>query len=124
MTTAARPAEKHARRRGHAFYPPASAAAEIPAIGEAAGPLAERVAYLHYFCPVGDWYITEYDPETGDANGFAQLDHMPECAEHGGIYLPELEEILVQRLWPIERELYFKPTPLGSIDRISAHFAR
>src|SRR3954454_23030453 len=58
-------------------------------------PLAVRHGVPHRcpdnnLAPVGDWWIAEYRPETGEAFGYASLG-IPGCAEWGYIALDELE---------------------------------
>ncbi len=54
---------------------------------------AEKGITEHYFTSAGDWWICEYDPDSGQAFGYARLANMPDYVEWGYIYLPELEEI-------------------------------
>ena len=46
-------------------------------------------------CGVGTWYVTEYDPDSGEMFGWADLGD-PMCAELG--YLPTLDEFKSMRL--------------------------
>ena len=72
----------------------------------------QAVAYLHYFSPAVDWYITEKDAETPEepgqhqAFGLADLGH---GAELGYISIVELLEN------DVELDLYFKPCKLAEI---------
>ncbi len=54
---------------------------------------AEKIITEHYFTSAGDWWICEYDPDSGQAFGYARLANMPNYVEWGCIYLSELEEI-------------------------------
>jgi hypothetical protein len=74
--------------------------------------LPDPVAYGKWFHPLSNWtwYATEYDPATGEMFGLVQ--GMEE--ELGYFSRQELEETLVHGL-PVERDLYFHPTPLSQI---------
>ncbi len=54
---------------------------------------AKKIITEHYFTSAEDWWIYEYEPDSGQAFGYPRLVDMPDCAEWGYIYLPELEEI-------------------------------
>ncbi len=71
----------------------------------------EAIAYAKFFNPVGagTWYMTEYDPETGTAFGKVVLHE----TELGYFSIPELESIQLPLGMYIERDIYFKPTPLS-----------
>lgn len=103
--------ETQRARRGHAFYPPAGLAATLPAFYATEGVECEdKIIYAHYFlAPVGDWWIAEYRPETGEAFGYASLG-IPGCAEWGYIALDELERLNTRGM-VVERDLHWTPTP-------------
>lgn len=108
------PAEHHRERRGHDFYPPPQALAAIPALYATENvPPADKIVHLHYFASNADWYITELDPNSGIAFGWAQLAE----GEWGNVSLPELEEVN-SGLIIVERDLYFQPTRVGDIPGI------
>jgi hypothetical protein len=65
-------------------------------------------------CGVGHWYITEYDPETKEAFGFANLGD-PRMAELGYIPLDELESIKLPFGMGIERDINFEPRKLSEV---------
>jgi hypothetical protein len=58
--------------------------------------------------PVGDWWIAEYRPETGEAFGYASLG-IPGCAEWGYIALDELERLTTGAGNVVERDLQGPP---------------
>lgn len=101
-------------RRGHTFYPDLK---NIPDLYDQDGKGKEAVAYIHYFCAAGDWWITEVDKATGQAFGWADLGY---GGEFGYIPLPELEQVLQHHgLVIVERDLDFKPTPLNKIPAVT-----
>lgn len=106
--------ETQRARRGHAFYPPET----LPALYSTDDvPAADKTIVAHYFGGAADWWLAEYDPETGEAFGYANLGD-PQMAEWGSIYLPELEAINLRNgLLVIERDLYWTPTRFADINR-------
>ena len=102
--------EIHRKRRGHRFYPPKSL--RIPAIGTTEN-TDDPLVCLHYFVGSWDWYVVEWDPETGEAFGFVKgLDD-----ELGYFSLVEMEATLARGIFPVERDLYWDPVPLSAITR-------
>jgi len=102
------------RKRGHKFYP--SNTDGIPAIMETDGiPLAEKIVHLHYFVGGADWFITELDPATGEAFGWAEI--VSGGGEWGYVSLPELATLTVGPL-VVERDLHWSPKPCGEVARI------
>ena len=99
--------ESNARRRGHRFLTtdmlrstPAPYATESVA-------LANKRLVAHYFVGACDWYVVELDRATGDAFGHADLGlGFPEW---GWFNLVELEQLLVNGLFVVERDLDFEP---------------
>lgn len=84
---------------------------KLPAIYKGDG-----VARIKLFNPTGagTWYLSEYDPETRQAFGLADLG----CgAELGYISMEELVEFRGRFGLPIERDLYWTPKPLSEITR-------
>lgn len=100
--------ETNKSRRGHKFYP--SSITKWPALYSTEDiPLGEKPLHAHYFVSGCDWYIAEFDPETGIAFGYADLGFGG--GEFGEIYLPELEAVVARPSgFPqvVERELDFK----------------
>ena len=68
----------------------------------------DKTIYLHYFFGNQDWYITEYDRNSGEFFGYVNLGY---GAEMGYISVQEL--INNQK---IELDFYFKPTLWSNID--------
>ena len=98
------------RRRGHGFYPTKSA--RVPALRSTEGQ-EDPMVRAHYFVGSWDWYVVEWNPETGEAFGFVKgLDD-----ELGYFSLVEMEATLARGLWPIERDLYWEPVRLSTITR-------
>jgi hypothetical protein len=87
---------------------PDELAARLPALG-ATEHEADPVVRVKFFTPMSSWtwYVLEYDPEQrlffGLVDGFEE--------ELGYFSLAELESLG----WRIERDLYFKPTPLSGV---------
>ena len=109
--------ETQAARRGHAFYPQNLTPGLYDTEDTA---LAEKIITEHYFTSAGDWWICEYDPDSGRAFGYARLAAMPDCAEWGYIHLPELEEITTHNgLVIIERDCHWEPTRFAHVYEIA-----
>ena len=103
-------AETQRARRGHDFYPAAAIVATVPAFYATEDvDLDQKVLHLHYFAGSCDWWVAEYDPETGQAFGYASLG-MAGCAEWGYFGLDQLERINTAGL-VIERDLRWTPVP-------------
>jgi hypothetical protein len=102
------------RKRGHKFYP--STTEGIPAIMATEDiATADKIVHLHYFVGGADWYITELDPETGEAFGWAEI--VSGGGEWGYVFLPELATLEVGFL-VVERDLHWSPKPVKEVDRI------
>lgn len=118
--TAAARERKKARAeklRGHAFMPPKSVLKAIPRIhGTENQKTSDVTAHIHYFAGRCNWYITEYDPETGEAFGVADLGYGPEL---GYMSLTEMEGTIAEtgQGLPIviERDCYWSKQRLGEI---------
>jgi len=114
-------ADRHARERGHRFFPRQSVLKQIPNLYKTdAQPIGSRMVYLHYFSVAADFWIVELDQSTGEGFGYVSLGE-PDMAEWGGLSLPELQDIYVPfQLVPpnmirppiiVERDLYWTPKP-------------
>ena len=101
--------EINRKRRGHKFAPRKG----VPALLAQDGKGRDAIVYEHYFVGGCDWYITEYDPETNVAFGWAEL--LPGCGELGYVDMTELESVLAQRMFPVERELDWQPVTLREV---------
>ena len=99
-------------------------AAKIPAIYETEDtPLDEKMAYVKLFSPWGrtEWYITEYDPSTGECFGliagletelaYFSLSHLSVLK----VRVKPLAFIPATEVIAIERDKYWDPRTLGQI---------
>jgi hypothetical protein len=102
------------RRRGHDFY---VIPEDTPGLyDDEDTPIEQKVVYLKLFSAAGDWWITEVDRVEGYAFGYVRLAAMPEMAEWGSIWLPELEEVQAHGgLVIIERDCFWTPRPFGEL---------
>ena len=75
--------------------------------------VADPIALVKFFDPCGSWtwYATEYEPET--RTFFGLVKGMEE--ELGYFTLDELESVKGPLGLGIERDLWFKPTPLSKL---------
>ena len=71
------------------------------------------MALVKLFDPTGagTWYIAEYDPETRIAYGAAKIHEF----EYGSFSMEELVNYRGRYGLPIERDLGWKPCPLGDL---------
>ncbi|UQA91660.1 hypothetical protein [Streptomyces halobius] len=105
------PPEINREMRGHTFYP--TEADSIPPLYAQDSKGKDAIAYVHYFGPALDAYVTEYDPKTGEAFGWVMLNNDLPNAELGYIDLPAYESYSYKAIWPFaERDLHFDPKPL------------
>lgn len=85
----------------------------LPALYEQDG-ADDPTAYVHYFsCLNGwDWWLTEYDPETGEAFGLVRG-----AAEEWGYFsIPEMEGLNRSKGFGIvERDEHFEPAPVSKV---------
>ena len=79
-------------------------------------PLKAKVIHMHFFFGGCDWYVAEYD---GDDLffGYAVLNDDLPNSEWGYISFSELKDINIYG-FEVDRDVYWKPTPAGEIDRI------
>ena len=82
-------------------------------------PLKEKIIYLHFFFGACDWYVAEYDGEDL-CFGYAVLNDDMENSEWGYFGMAELKDISIHGL-EVDRDLYWKPTPAGEIERIRGY---
>lgn len=84
---------------------------KVPALRAQDGKGMNAIAYAKFFNPVGDgtWYMTEYDPETGEAFGLCMMHGESEL---GYFSIPELASIRLRFGLGIERDRSFDPIPL------------
>ena len=85
---------------------------KLPPLG-ATGNEEDPVAVVKFFDPMGSWswYGIEYDPV--DRIFFGLVDGFEK--ELGEFSLDELEAVGRSRILGIERDLYFKPTPISKL---------
>ena len=94
---------------------------QIPNLYEGDTPIEEKIVYAHYFIPLlnWDWWACEYDPETKEFFGYANLNNS-QMAEWGYFSLTEFEAISqAYPQCPVERELNFKPQKILEIQHPS-----
>lgn len=80
----------------------------------------DPVIILKLFNPCGSatWLATEYFPEDRLFFGFVSLFNDPFCNEWGYFSLDELQELRCPPLgMPIERDLYFKQSPISEVTK-------
>lgn len=83
---------------------------DVPNLMEQDGKGDEAIVYLHYFNAMGsgDWWITELNPQTREAFGYADLGY----PELGYISIEELVQLPT-----IELDLHWKSKTLGEVKR-------
>ena len=75
----------------------------------------DPVALVHYFsCASGwDWWLTEYDPETGEAFGLVRGFE----TEWGYFSIHEMEQLNCSRGFnAVERDEHFEPTRASALE--------
>jgi len=102
-----------------------TAFAKVPPIRAQDGLGDEAIAYVKVFSPLNGWrwYITEYDPETGEAFGLVQGNEIELGSFALSGYGWDGESMQDQNdnfrgrfsIPPFERDLYYTPTTLGKI---------
>lgn len=93
---------------------------KIPALGQQDGSEDPKV-HVKLFTPYSGWtwLLTEYDPQTGEAFGFAYNSQDPQGAELGYIPVAELQGMRNRSgLQMVERDIHFQPKPLSEAKRI------
>ena len=71
----------------------------------------DAVVYVKYFVAGWTWFATEYNPEDGTMFGKVYSDMEPD-GELGYFNINELAKLKVQNMFPVERDINFKPTKL------------
>ena len=88
---------------------------EFAKIGRQEG-VNDPIVVAHFFnpCGAGDWWATEYDPETREFFGYVSIfgDH---CDEWGYFSLDELECVKGPFGMGIERDLHWTPRPISEV---------
>lgn len=97
--------------RGHQLLP-ATVARKLPAVYSQEN-VADPIAQVKLFSPYSGavWYLTEYDPSSKQAFGWADMGFGG--GELGYISIAELEGMNKKGLPLVERDLYWKPMPLS-----------
>ena len=83
---------------------------QLPPLYSQDGKGGKTIAYVKYFIAGWTWYATEYD---GEDTFFGLVEGREK--ELGYFSLSELQQVKGPLGLPIERDLYFKPTPLEAI---------
>lgn len=104
--------------RGHVFF--GSELASTPSLYETEDiDTHQKVITAHFFFSAGsNWYVSEFDPKTGEIFGYCVLNGDMVNAEWGYASLFELESIVTNvNGLPvvIERDLDWTPTRFGDI---------
>lgn len=75
------------------------------------------VAHAKFFTPAANatWYVTEYDREERTFFGIATLFGTIDTWEFGYVTLDELEGLTLHGAPGVERDLYFRPTPIREL---------
>lgn len=107
--------ELHRQIRGHRFYGEDVLAA--PALYSTEDiPREEKIVVAHYFLGgANNWWIIEADPETGIAFAYCLLNGDWQNSELGYVQLMELENLIINGVHVVERDLGWQPTPLSEI---------
>lgn len=88
---------------------------KLPPLGSQDGQGTNAIAYVKFFTPDSNWtwWASEYDPKERCFYGLVQgLEE-----ELGYFSLDELESVRGPMRLKIERDLWFKPTPLKELYR-------
>lgn len=91
---------------------------KVPRLYATDGQGDDAIAYAHYFSCVNnwDWWMTEYDPDTGEAFGLVK----GFAVELGYFSLREFEELNAERGFEVvERDAWWQPKTLGQVKRHS-----
>lgn len=81
-------------------------------------PLEEKIAVCKFFGGGrGTWYVFEGNPEGEEIEffGYVVSPLGPDCDEQGYFTLSELKSLRFQFGLGIERDLHFKPQPMGPL---------
>ena len=89
---------------------------KLPKLYAQDGKGEEAIVYVHFFTTWNywEWFITEYNPETGEAFGLVKGDE----TEYGYISIKELEGYTHRNGMKIERDKYFTPKTLSEVKSI------
>ena len=87
---------------------------KVPRLYEQDGKGDDAIIYAHYFSCWSnwDWYMLEYDPDTGEAFGIVKGFE----TEYGYFSLREFEEMNRGRgIEIVERDIYWEPLSVGFV---------
>lgn len=87
---------------------------KVPRLYEQDGKGDDAIIYAHYFSCWSnwDWYMLEYDPDTGEAFGIVKGFE----TEYGYFSLREFEELNRGRgIEIVERDIYWSPLTVGFV---------
>lgn len=87
---------------------------KVPRLYEQDGKGDDAIIYAHYFSCWSnwDWYMLEYDPDTGEAFGIVKGFE----TEYGYFSLREFEELNRGRgIEVVERDIYWEPLSVGFV---------
>ena len=106
--------EQHFDLRGHKLYSEeVLAAPELYATEDI--PRDEKIVLAHFFIGRSHWWLLELNPETGVAFGYVCLNEDVQNSELGYFSLLELEGIVINNAYVVQRDLDWQPTPLGRV---------
>jgi hypothetical protein len=101
--------------RGHDFLPGWDALTAIPQLyATESTPLDDKVIHLHFFVGGCDWYVAELDDDEWLAFGYVNLGDS-QNAEWGYFSLVELESVVIEPGYVIERDLDWAPETLHGL---------
>jgi len=96
--------------RGHKIMPKALSS-KVPPLGSQDGKGKDAIVYAKFFDPQGSatWYMTEFDPKTGDAFGYADMfgSGDSQSAEMGYFNVWEIGQTMGKMGIPMERDNYW-----------------
>lgn len=72
----------------------------------------DALVYVHYFVWGCDWFVTEYDPESGDCFGWVRIGGEQEL---GYFNYQELCTVRVNGLFPVDVDDDWRPRPLSEV---------
>ena len=87
----------------------------IPQLGDQDGKGRDAKVHLKFFMEGWTWYLTELDPETGQAFGLV-ISPMEPRGELGYFDMNELAGLRGSVGQGVDRDKFFKPQPLRDVD--------
>jgi len=86
--------------------------------------LKKKVIHMHFFLGGCDWYTAEYSPDERNFFGYVILNANYENAEWGYMSFDELRETKTPHGFEVDRDLYWKPTKAGDVEKIRRGYKR